>query len=516
MSLSAWLLPFAVPAAACGGSCQAIAVGDDLPKVKWALRVWTFWPSVAELEIRPQDLMPAAERALSATDGSLPCRLARLALQLFVLCGMGREEQQQAVEVNGGAVLAEITALLSECGIAKLIGSGWPLFSLLALLRAGGVPVSARPSGITWQASDWVRHVRAAWRMSPQVGPPPPDDDVVYARPRWRGGPLPGKRRPRRSPVPGSGRWLQTAAASAGRAATGEEPRVRRRYLRAAEAALRLHAISPRGAREALGAEGSLLTTSWPICESLSLLEMGVIALPKGSPPGQGPAPGVRSEFLAKLWSRLGVARWDPEPSVLATLPGSVLPSEALLFHTLADMEGVQVIVESGVGQGGSTRAACSWAHAMPGRRVLALERSVSPAVAAQLRGWCGEVLTLKEGDAFQMLDSALAAGGNSTALLLDGPKGRVAVRLAEDAMRRFPGLRVAAVHDVPRLDSRYRDQEGRHLTRVAMEASPCLHIFSDEPWYVANFARRVDVGTSWSDTSHATGRAVAVGSARA
>ena len=28
--------------------------------------------------------------------------------------------------------------------------------------------------------------------------------------------------------------------------------------------------------------------------------------------------------------------------------------------------------------------------------------------------------------------------------------------------MRRFPGLRVAAVHDVPRLDSRYRDQEGR------------------------------------------------------
>ena len=49
----------------------------------------------------------------------------------------------------------------------------------------------------------------------------------------------------------------------------------------------------------------------------------------------------MRSEFLAKLWSRLGVARWDPEPSVLATLPGSVLPSEALLFHTLADMEGV-------------------------------------------------------------------------------------------------------------------------------------------------------------------------------
>ena len=124
--------------------------------------------------------------------------------------------------------------------------------------------------------------------------------------------------------------------------------------------------------------------------------------------------------------------------------------------------------------------------------------------------------------------------------------------------MRRFPGLRVAAVHDVPRLDSRYRDEQGRrgvarlgfmgsslpstccclatctadhwrHLTRVAMEASPCLQVFSDEPWhlggnckdrqgkhrcrcpvqllrYVANFARRIDVGTSWSDTSSETG----------
>ena len=48
----------------------------------------------------------------------------------------------------------------------------------------------------------------------------------------------------------------------------------------------------------------------------------------------------VGQEFLRKLWSQLGAAHWDSEPSVLATLPGSVLPSEALLFHTLADLEG--------------------------------------------------------------------------------------------------------------------------------------------------------------------------------
>ena len=31
-----------------------------------------------------------------------------------------------------------------------------------------------------------------------------------------------------------------------------------------------------------------------------------------------------------------------------------------------------------------------------------------------------------------------------------------------QDALRRFPGLRVAAIHDVPRLDGRYRDEDGR------------------------------------------------------
>ena len=35
-------------------------------KVRWALRVWSFWPGLAELEIKPQDVMPAAEWALQA------------------------------------------------------------------------------------------------------------------------------------------------------------------------------------------------------------------------------------------------------------------------------------------------------------------------------------------------------------------------------------------------------------------------------------------------------------------
>ena len=46
-----------------------------------------------------------------------------------------------------------------------------------------------------------------------------------------------------------------------------------------------------------------------------------------------------------------------------------------------------------------------------------------------------------------------------------------------------------------------------RHLTRVAMEASPCLPVFSDESWYVANYARQIDADAVWEDDSANTGR---------
>jgi len=100
------------------------------------------------------------------------------------------------------------------------------------------------------------------------------------------------------------------------------------------------------------------------------------------------------------------------------------------------------------------------------------------------------------------------AVGANETpvALFLDGPKGRVAVRLALEALQRFQGLRVAAVHDVPRRDPRYCDMEGRHLTRLAMEQAPFASVFSDEPWFVAHFGLRLDAGVWRPDTTNTTG----------
>ena len=125
--------------------------------MRWALRVWSFWPGLAELEIKPQDVMPAADWALGAlrpfggnifgegmdikiiikrlgtpnlteiwvrnsydfsvhfgellfvsvkSSGIVPvpprsepsCQLAQLALRLFLLCGMGSAERHQALK----------------------------------------------------------------------------------------------------------------------------------------------------------------------------------------------------------------------------------------------------------------------------------------------------------------------------------------------------------------------------------------------------------------------------------
>ncbi|CAJ1421445.1 unnamed protein product [Effrenium voratum] len=464
------LLPLALASCECRG---------EWPKVRWALRVWAFWPQLAELELKPQDVMPAAEQAVA---GGFPsCKLAQLALQLFVLCSMGQAERSRALEESGEALMGEMTGLLS-CRIAGIIESGWPLFSLLALLLRSSEPNVGSP---------WARRVAAGWRAPPEVGPPAPTEHLQTSPLAW----LPGKRRPPHPPASGSGLAARWAANGAARAAKCQVPRYRSLYLRQVDAALSQLRLRRRKApfRE-LCAEG--------LCESLSLLEMARFVRKAPSRRAEAP-PAPRAALRAALRRLLHAAR--AEASNAAAVPGAVLPSEAALFRALAELQGVQVIVESGVGNGGSTRAACAWAHAMPGRRVVALERALKDSTARALAGPCRGVLELRPGDAFSDLDGALqsASSGNaSVALLLDGPKGRVAVRMAEEALRRFPQLRVAAIHDVPRLDGRYRDAAGRHLTRVAMEESPCLQIFSDEPWYVANYARHLDINADWVDAA--------------
>eukprot|EP00929_Paragymnodinium_shiwhaense_P102962 TRINITY_DN66223_c0_g1_i1.p1 TRINITY_DN66223_c0_g1~~TRINITY_DN66223_c0_g1_i1.p1 ORF type:complete len:226 (+),score=44.66 TRINITY_DN66223_c0_g1_i1:121-798(+) len=174
--------------------------------------------------------------------------------------------------------------------------------------------------------------------------------------------------------------------------------------------------------------------------------------------------------------------------------------NKALLMHTLADMVGASVLIESGVGEAGSTRAACAWARAGESgqRHVIAIEREELPErTVSALRTACGGgILQFHAGDAFDVLDTllkSLSAKNVTVALFIDGPKGRVAVRLARHVLDNFDCVRVVALHDVPRLDPRYRDAHGRHLARAAMEKVPAAQVYSDEEWFVNRFAKQID-----------------------
>ena len=57
-------------------------------------------------------------------------------------------------------MLTEIDVLVQSCGMANLIESGWPFFSLLALLRAGGVPSPKKQS--------LSRHTDGFWQSWPR------------------------------------------------------------------------------------------------------------------------------------------------------------------------------------------------------------------------------------------------------------------------------------------------------------------------------------------------------------
>ena len=65
---------------------------------------------------------------------------------------------------SGTALLAEVAEVVQSCRVTGILESGWPLFSLLALLRRG-LPEADRGGRLGRGAYDaWGKRVEAAWR----------------------------------------------------------------------------------------------------------------------------------------------------------------------------------------------------------------------------------------------------------------------------------------------------------------------------------------------------------------
>lgn len=499
----------------CATTCYSGAGGEDWPRHQWALQVWARWPHLAELELQPGDLLPPAQRALDRDIAAFICPVGQVALRLFVLCSMGGFSKLGVLEDNADALAADVGLVLSY-SLLDVVESGWPIFSLLSLLHHAirtELHGWRRLHGHSLAATVWMAQISSLWATAPAVGPPAPGS-IKPVPPGRKRGQEPAGREPTVArlccprPLAVRDRSLLAAAMAAAKAAGASTRPWRRAYLCAVGRWLRVHSKSH---NVALG----LLRSHWPISEALGLLENSIHESQQVHAPdevGTFAAATLVGGFKSALQTHL--ARQLPlvagSLSSLPVVSSAILPSEAFFFHGLVDMVGASAIVESGIGNGGSTRAACAWARALPGRRVFAVERApLAPALLQALRAACGGLLELYAGDAFSVLDAVLLRAANSNnsrvALLLDGPKGRVAVRLALQALRRFSRLVVVAVHDVFRRDARYRDRQGRHLTRVAMEAAPYLSVFSDESWFL-HLACHLDANYVIAANESATG----------
>lgn len=131
----------------------------------------------------------------------------------------------------------------------------------------------------------------------------------------------------------------------------------------------------------------------------------------------------------------------------LSYKPKSIFPSEMFLFYKEALRVDPDLIIESGVGYGGSTRYLTKLFPDEPPIIAIDDDRYKKPVVRSRLK-WR---VQFEDGDARDKLPLVMLA--NHTArrivILIDGPKGQAAVDLAHMALN-DPYVCFVAVHDLP------------------------------------------------------------------
>ena len=138
-----------------------------------------------------------------------------------------------------------------------------------------------------------------------------------------------------------------------------------------------------------------------------------------------------------------------------------MFPSEVLAFCTLAKRLGLSQIFESGMAMGYSTEILAT---------LLKLPiTSFDLAGYGLWRHWLTRIRLIKyrnveicRGNSKVMLPPILeqSKGGDQVGLIIDGPKGQAAVKLARTLAQRFSQIRLIGIHDV----GQGRDSEFRRL----------------------------------------------------
>lgn len=120
--------------------------------------------------------------------------------------------------------------------------------------------------------------------------------------------------------------------------------------------------------------------------------------------------------------------------------PKSVFPSEMFMFYHLVSQTECTHIIESGIGYGGST----DYLDALfPDKQIT----SIDLGKVKQTRKLHPRIKFI-QGDGSKVIPR-LVASGDPVAILIDGPKGKHALRIV-DNLRGKRNVKLIAVHDLP------------------------------------------------------------------
>lgn len=171
-----------------------------------------------------------------------------------------------------------------------------------------------------------------------------------------------------------------------------------------------------------------------------------------------------------------------------------VLNSEGACFAGLCRRLGVQNVVESGRARAQSTLL---MAQLLPDVHIFSIESARDTDAqygVSRVQGLSN--VTLMEGDARTLATGVLEGLKGPTALFLDGPKGKEAVRLAQQLVADHEHVVLVGIHDMHRNDTTARGLPNisRHWFSHAFDR----HIFSDDADLVSAYSH-LDVGSGIS-----------------
>lgn len=171
--------------------------------------------------------------------------------------------------------------------------------------------------------------------------------------------------------------------------------------------------------------------------------------------------------------------------------PRSILTSEGFAVCAMADLHGIDALIETGVCNGRSTEM---WARYLPPpAAIIAIDWAVTDAARTRLTPYNNVLLC--EGDATRLLPATVKQmRKRRVGVFIDGPKGEAAVELARQCMA-HPHVAFVGVHDMPKL------LHGRpHAERDLLEAVGGPQWFTDDQWFVDAYESLDADDSHWDD----------------